>query len=47
MHYNHCVNLSVYPSAVSKMLITLESHGIFDQISHMYACQHCLTTDMR
>ena len=31
-----------------KMLITLERHGIyFDQILHTYACQHCLTIDMR
>ena len=26
------------------MLITLEPHGIFNQILHTYACQHCLTT---
>ena len=28
------------------MLITLEQHGIFDQIKHINACQHYLTTDV-
>ena len=36
--------ISAAQSLLEKILITLEWHSIFDQISHTYIFQHCLDT---
>ena len=44
------VHISVCPSfrgQLVKKLITLQPHGIVDQILHTNACQHYQTTGMR